>query len=342
MSDFRDDGAAAPSDPPAAEPPGRRYRAMAIGFAAAVVVLVIIDGAAPLWAPPLLRSLGWETAAEQPDPALLDRLYRLEAARNQDRQDAAKNATALQETAAQTASTMQQLDRRIAALEARPAAPAGEIAELRQQLAKLSTAVTDLTGRVAAAEKAATEKAPPAQSAADPTDSSLLLTLLRIREAVEVARPFAAEYDAFAALAQARPEIAAAAAPLAEPAKSGVASRAVLIARLHRLAGAIATAEAPPAEADWSDRVLARLRGLVTIRRIDGAGQSEPEAAVSGAERTLRGGDLAAAIAALAGLAGPPAEAARPWLQMARQRLAVEAALHRVEELLTARLGATR
>src|SRR5439155_24836701 len=157
------------------EPPGRRYRAMAIGLAAAVVVLVIIDGAAPLWAPPLLRSLGWETAAEQPDPALLDRLYRIEAARNQDRQDAAKSATALQETAAQTASTIQQLDRRIAALEARPAAPAGEIAELRQQLAKLSTAVTDLTGRVAAAEKAATEKAPPAQSAADPTDSSLLL-----------------------------------------------------------------------------------------------------------------------------------------------------------------------
>ena len=118
MSDFRDDGAAAPSDRPAAEPPGRRYRAMAIGLAAAVVVLVIIDGAAPLWAPPLLRSLGWETAAEQPDPALLDRLYRIEAARNQDRQDAAKSATALQETAAQTASTMQQLDRRIAALEA--------------------------------------------------------------------------------------------------------------------------------------------------------------------------------------------------------------------------------
>jgi hypothetical protein len=301
--------------------------------------------------------LGWETAAEGPDRALIERLdwleavqkqghpasapierlERFEATQKQDRQDAAASAAALQQTVGQAASTMQQLDRRIAALEARPAAPAGEIADLRQQLAKLAAAVVDLNTRVAAAEKAA-----PAQSASDPTDSALLLTLLRIREAVEIARPFVAEYDAFIARAQARPEIAAAAAPLAEPAKSGVASRTVLIARLHALAGAIATAEAPPTEADWGDKVLARLRGLVTIRRIDGAGQSEPEAAVSGADRTLRGGDLAAAIAALDRLAGPPAEAARPWLQMARQRLAVEAALHRVEELLTARLGAAR
>jgi hypothetical protein len=343
MSEFRDDGTAAPSDPPAPEPPARRYRATAIGLAAAVVLLVIVDAAAPVWAPPLLRSLGWETAAEGPGPALNERLDRLEAAQKQDRQDAAKSLAALQQTGGQATAAIKELDRRIAALEAKPAAPAGEIADLRQQAAKLSTAVADLGARVGAAETAiAAETAAPAQSAADPADSALLLTLLRIRDAVEVARPFAAEYDAFTALAQSRPEIAAAAAPLAEPAKTGVASRAALIARLHALAGAIVTAEAPPAEPDWSDRVLARLRGLVTIRRIDGAGQSEPEAVVSAAERALRGGDLAAAIAALDRLAGPPAEAARPWLQMARQRLAVEAALHRVEELLTARLGAAR
>jgi hypothetical protein len=310
---------------------------VAIGLAAAVVVLVIVDAAAPVWAPPLLRALGWETAAERPDPALIERLDRLAAAQNQERQDAAKNAAALQQTASQAAATVQQLDRRVAALETKPAAPTSDIADLRQQLAKLATTVAELTARVAAIEKAA-----PAQSAGDPTDSALLLTLLRIRDAVEMARPFAAEYDAFAALAQPRPEIAAAAAPLAEPAKTGVASRTVLIARLHALAGAIATVEAPPAEPDWSDKVLARLRGLVTIRRIDGAGQSEPEAAVNTAERVLSGGDLAAAIAALDRLAGPPAEAARPWLQMARQRLAVEAALHRVEELLTTRLGVAR
>ena len=255
MSEPRDDDAAASSDPAASEPPVRRYRAMAIGLAAAVVVLVIVDAAAPLWAPPLLRSLGWETAAESPDPALIERLDRLEAAQKQDRQDAAKSEAAAQ-SAAQVVSTAPQLDRRLAALEARPAGlPAGEIADLRQQLAKLSSTITDLGPRIDAAEKAiAAEKAAPAQSAADPTESALLLTLLQIRAAVEVARPFAAEYDAFTALAQSRPEIAAAAAPLAEPAKTGVASRIVLLTRLYAMAGAIATAAAPPADPDWGDK----------------------------------------------------------------------------------------
>ena len=70
--------------------------------------------------------------------------------------------------------------------------------------------------------------------------------------------------------------------------------------------------------------------------------QSAPEAALSAAERSLAAGDLAGAVAALDPLSGPAAEAARPWLQMARQRLAVEAALHQVEGLLVARLGAAK
>src|SRR5205823_12477554 len=98
---------------------------------------------------------------------------------------------------------------------------------------------------------------------------SRLLANFRHHEPIQVPRPFAAEYDAFPALARVRPDIAAAAAPLAESAKNGVASRAVLAQRLHALAGSIATAEAPPADPDWGDKAWARLRGLVTIRRID-------------------------------------------------------------------------
>ena len=81
---------------------------------------------------------------------------------------------------------------------------------------------------------------------------------------------------------------------------------------------------------------------MVTIRRVDGVGQSAPEAAVSAADRALMAGDLAAAVSALDRLTGPAVEAARPWLEMARQRLAAETALHQVEGLLVARLGATR
>jgi hypothetical protein len=169
-----------------------------------------------------------------------------------------------------------------------------------------------------------------------------LLALLQIREAIDTGRPFAAEYDALAALAKARPNVASASAPLAEPAKSGVASRAVLIERLRGLGGAITTARPKPADADWGARAWTQLRGLVTIRRIDSAGQSAPEAAVNGAERSLAAGDLAGAVKPLEGLTGPAAEAAGPWLQMARQRLAAEDALYRVQALLLAHLGPAR
>ena len=85
--------------------------------------------------------------------------------------------------------------------------------------------------------------------------------------------------------------------------------------------------------------MLARLRGLVTIRRIDGAPQTVSEAAVSTAETALSRGDLADAVSALDTLAGANAEAVRPWLRMARERLTVEASLDHLRQLLATRLG---
>jgi hypothetical protein len=80
----------------------------------------------------------------------------------------------------------------------------------------------------------------------------------------------------------------------------------------------------------------------VTIRRIDGASQTGPEAAASGAQAALARGDLAGAVAALDPLTGANAEAARPWLRMARERLVVETALDRLRQLLGARIGSSR
>src|SRR5262249_52269182 len=142
-------------------------------------------------------------------------------------------------------------------------------------------------------------------------------------------------------LARGRPDVAGAAAPLAEPAKSGVASRAVLVARLRELAGTVTAAPSDRNE-DWTDQALSRLKGLVTIRRIDGGAPSPtggPEPPVAAAQRALAGGDLDAAVAALDQLSGPAAAAMRPWLVMAKERLAVETALQLLDALLAARLG---
>ena len=368
----------APQNPPPRPAPilsGWRG-AVAIGFATALIVFGVLVITGPFWAP-TISPLFSAASAPSADAPLADRLAQLEAAQRDNQQKIDQTVAAAQKAAADSVASVRQLERRIAAieirpapnevaelrqqlqaLENRPAAAAGDIAELRQQvkaleakpaaappeLTEIRQQVQQLTATNADLGKrvAALEKGEQAQSAADPTDTTLLLAVLQIREAIETARPFAAEYDALAALAKARPDIAAAAAPLAEPAKSGVASRAVLIERLRALRGAIATAQAAPADHDWATRAWGQLRGLVTIRRVDGAGQSAAEAGVSAAERALAAGDLPGAVTALDGLTGSAAEAAQPWRQMARQRLAAEEALHHVQSLLVARLGPAR
>jgi hypothetical protein len=231
---------------------------------------------------------------------------------------------------------LQQLDQRLGAIETQLASrTAGEDAQmqkLQQEVAKLGTVAADLGNRLSASERQLQ-----AQSGAGRTEAALLVALLQMREAVEQARPFPAEYAAFTALAHDQPDLVAAAEPLAHAAQDGVPGRLALSTRLSELAGQIAS-PAPPPAADWGAQALARLRALVMIRRVDGAAQSGPEGAVSAAERALARGDLGDAVGELDRLSGANAEAAAPWLQMARQRLAVETALAHIQELLVARL----
>jgi hypothetical protein len=263
--------------------------------------------------------------------ALTQRVDQLEAASAAARQSAAAIG-AMQ-------AGLQQLEQRLGALEAQSSSRAtNEGAELQKtqlELARLGKLTADLENRVPAIERQIKS-----QNGVERTDAALAMVLLQMREAVEQARPFPAEYNAFKALAR-DPDLGAAAEPLAEAARNGVASRAVLSKRLAELAGQVAAAGEPPAASDWGAQALARLRGLVSIRRIDGASQTGPEAAVSAAETALARGDLAGAAAALEPLSGANAEAARPWLRMARDRLATEKALDHLQELLAARLGGT-
>jgi hypothetical protein len=355
-----------PSTPEPLRP--RRYRTLAIVLGAALAVQLTVVLTAPYWAPPLLPLLPWSKA---PDAKLSQRIHRLETGFDQARQSEAQHAASVdqlgrrlgavekkqedqqraaakeqqlepriaalethQKQDAQTigegSSRLKQLEDRLAQLEAKPEASPQDLAELRQRLEKLAAADADLASRVQSVEKAA-------HAPADPTDAGLLVALLQIREAIEAGRPFGAEYDTLATLARNLPDLAKAATPLADTAKTGVATRTVLGKRLHEVAGSIANAQPATAESDWGSAALARLRGLVTVRRIGGPGQNGPEAAVNAAEMALASGDLAGAIAALDKLSGAPADAAQAWLRMARQRLAAEEALKQIQTMLVAR-----
>lgn len=376
MSEGHDGQAPEPTRPEAtaATPPPRR-RSTAVAWLIIVLVLLIAGVAAsPFWAPAVAPLLPW-SGPQQPEQekelaarverlegltpridklqAQIDRLGGLSARvekleGNASRPDKSGEFSARldrieaalkdqqQRQAGTTDAAAQKLDQRLTAVEARLAAPPSESPEAQQQIEKLAATANTLATRLEAIEKAVRVEA-----TADQTDTGLLLILLQMRDAIAAGRPFAAEYDAFAALAHDRPEVAKAAAPLAGAAQSGVAGREVLRDQLHTLAAHIADAKPPPSASDWRGQVWARMRSLVTIRRIGGAGQSAPDNAVNEAQRDLAQGDLAAAVGKLKTLTGAHAEAAKPWIDMAETRLATDRALQRIEQLLTQRLAAS-
>jgi hypothetical protein len=340
-------------------PPLRAPRRSALWFAAGLALVIAGVALSPFWAPavaPLLPWGGQPEVSAKDWAALAARLDAVEKrpapqipdvgpiapaesalARRVDQLEAARNANEDTEAAvAANRKGLQQLEQRLGAIEAQSASRAAgedaEIQKMKQEVAKLGSGAADLDNRLSAIERQLQ-----VQSGAGGTDAGLLVALLQMREAVERARPFPAEYAAFTALAHDHPDLVAAAEPLAHAAQDGVPGRLALSTRLTELAGGIASSTPPPA-ADWGAQALARLGALVTIRRVDGASQSGPEAVVSAAERALAGGDLGEAIAQLDLLSGVNAEAAAPWLQMARQRLAVETTLAHIQELLIARL----
>jgi len=285
-----------------------------VWWLAALLLLVIAGvGSSPFWARDVAPLLPWgsqsaapaedysalaarvaaiENRPAPPPPdiaainstasALARRVDQLEAARGADRQtDAA---------VAGIKAGLQQLEERLSAFEARSATRANsetaEFEKLRQQLAQFASISSDLADRLPAIERRVG-----AAGSAVRTDSALLAALLQMREAVETARPFATEYDAFIALAHDQPDLIAAAQPLAGLAQAGVAGNAVLSERLGQLSGRIVPAVAPSVDSDLRTQALAWLHSLVTIRRIDAASQTgqEPRRSNPGCRRRSNG-----------------------------------------------------
>jgi hypothetical protein len=114
----------------------------------------------------------------------------------------------------------------------------------------------------------------------------------------------------------------------------------MLAARFDGVAEAIVRAERVPPGAGWWERLWARISSLVTVRR-SGADAEGPsaDAVAARAEAKVKTGDLAGAVAELDALTGAPAEAARPWLDQAKARLAADAALDRLLALALTRLN---
>jgi hypothetical protein len=340
-------------------PTGRDIRRAAYWLAALLALVIAAVGSSPFWArdvAPLLPWAGISAAPTEDYAALAARLEAIEKrspppssdmgsinstnalARRVDQLESARNTDRQADAAVAAAKTgLQQLEGRLTAFEAksdaRSATDTARFEKLGQELAEIRNISTDLADRLPAIERRV------GAIGSGRTNGALLAGLLRMREAVEAARPFVTQYDAFIALAHDQPDLIAAAQPLAGLAQAGVAGNAVLSERLGRLSGRIVPVAAAPTSSDIGTQALAWLRSLVTIRRIDTPVQTGQEPAINVAEAALARGDLSGAVSALQTVSVPQSGSVQSWLEMAQQRLAANAALAHLQEMLVARLA---
>jgi hypothetical protein len=248
---------------------------------------------------------------------------------------------------------------RLAALEQRPAGPAGDAAALEKvkaDLAAFDQRLKDAEG--AAADIAALKQALAQLAAANAKSGNgaagIALSINQLQRLMAGGKPYASAIATLEKFGSSDPQLAAALAPslgaLKANADKGVATLAELQGSFPATADAIthaasSVAETTSPDASFGERVLARLSSLVTIRpEGENAQGDEPLARLARGEAKLNAGDVEGAVGELSGLpAGAIADAAKPWLDRARARLDAEAALDRLQsDTIAALAGAAQ
>lgn len=200
----------------------------------------------------------------------------------------------------------------------------------------INTAMTTLNARLTALE--AVRAAQPLGGEARAIAFSL--GLRELERALAGSGPFAVQLEALAKLL----DPAAPDAPIAQlraHASSGIATRAVLLARFDAAAAAIVRADSVAGVPQgWAGRSYAFVMSLIMIRPLGEREGEDVPARVARAQTRLEAGDLDAAVQELGALSGPAADAASDWLNDARARLMAEQALAQLSATLTRQLDA--
>jgi hypothetical protein len=315
--------------PNAAKPPRRPAPRVPATLSLAILLIVTLAlvGTSPYWAPSLMPLLPWSAATA-----------------SQEQQSPAQDQTAEQLAAIQQKlDQLNNLSNRVATLENRPAPDAAAA------IAPLAGQVQQLGARIDQIDKLMVQLTRDAANNAESPQRVLMISLTSLGNAIATSRPFAADLASVEALAQNRKGWAASLQPLDAPAKTGIPSTAVLTQRFaDDIAPAILRADdnAPNSRRSMGESMLARLRSLVIIRRVDGGGSDSStndnptDQAVNEAQAALNKSDLAGAVKALGALNGAAAKPAQPWLKDARQRIDAEQTLAKLRQDLAGDIAA--
>lgn len=233
----------------------------------------------------------------------------------------------------------------IAALAGRLGAAEQQIAAGRQETTGLTDDVVSLSGQVGALSTrvdALAEAVDQLQQRIASTEdrrmqaATLARTVAQLDAAIEQGEPLGDLLDGLRGLEVADPAASQAVEELEPLESAGVPSVAALRSSFDAITSRIVHAARAPDSGGLLEQAAGNLMSLVTVRPVGADVEGDGAAArVARAEAALGEGDLAAAVAELQELDGAAAAAAAPWLAEARQRLAAEAALNKLQERAT-------
>ncbi|MES1991552.1 MAG: mitofilin family membrane protein [Pseudomonadota bacterium] len=255
-----------------------------------------------------------------------------EAAAMPARLDAAEAAVAAAKAAADAQTE------RLATIEKNlpPADIAAQITQLSAMVKALNTAVDSLAPKIAELDKrvAALEAKKDDPDAA--ARAALGLALSNLSRATSGSEPFARELDVVAAFLPNEPELGA----LKTVAEKGVPTAATLETEFPLVVQRVLDAERAASGDGWWARFVSNFKKLVTLRRTGEIAGDDTDAVLARMEERVGRGDLSAAISEAAGLKGPAAAAAKPWVADATARVTTSDLLAALSANITKRLAA--
>ena len=171
--------------------------------------------------------------------------------------------------------------------------------------------------------------------------SAVIGVAARLSSAVESGLPFASELGLLAPLAQGDAKLGEITTVLQPHAATGVVSRAALAAGFPAVAKAALADDL--ADDSFGERLLGKIKGLVSLRRVgaDVPGDAV-DAKLARAEAALEAGDVAKAVDLMKSLPPQTAKATSAWLARAEAHLAAKRAVDQLASYAVTLLGAAR
>lgn len=171
--------------------------------------------------------------------------------------------------------------------------------------------------------------------------SAVVGVAARLSSAIESGLPFSSELSLLSPLAQGDAKLGDVLTTLQPYAQAGVASRATLAASFPAMAKAALADDL--ADDSFGERVLGKIKGIVSLRRVGADVQGDAvEAKLARAEAALDGGDVAKAVELVKSLPTQTSKATAAWLVRAEAHLAAKQAVDQLAAYAVTLLGAAR